>query len=198
MFAFNEAAVNVNTISVHQMDEGIERPGEAGRTVFCNHRTLQSYNDTIKTLRRNAILIPVYVFEHGNFALSAVEVSEFNEDTEARKVAMQMIEVDMGVRHIDFVDNPQAVFDAARNGNPYCKWDSGLAGFMVFDRNELRRHKSIAGLVAVANDELSFIERNLNGEWFEYRIENADGELIDGCSGYHSEEEAMEEARQAA
>ncbi|SFQ16996.1 hypothetical protein [Tranquillimonas alkanivorans] len=186
--------IDTLTLNVQHDDCNVERPRAAGRLVFCNYPALAHENDAFpQAIRKDAILVPVYKYEHSSYGVRAAQADAFNEDGPARINALQMIAEGLGRRPSFSVEDPQAVLDAARPHNPfYCPWDSGLAGFFVFGRADLRKYGSMDALLEIANEELSFIEADLNGEWYCIELVDEEGDVVQASSGYRSADEAME------
>lgn len=177
-----------------------ERPREAGRLILANTRRLQVESDTASAvIRRDSILVPVFLYQHTVMAIRAVAAQEFNEGGAARTNGIQMIQEALGCRPQGMVDDPDAVLDTARSHNPFhCRFDSGLAGFFVFSRGDLRKYKTLEALLDVANTELESIATTYNGDWTAFDVIGPDGKFVDGCSGFCSMQDALDAGLSAA
>lgn len=190
---------NNHTINVYSDDEYHERDHEAGRLVFCNYPGLAYENDNVgPVIRKDAILVPLYLFKHSSYAIRAAQCDALNVDGPVRANAIQMIQEGLGRRHSGCVDDPYAVLDAVRGNNPFhCRFDSGLAGFAIFNRSELVKDTDIDALIQTANGELETIQHNMNGEWFSVEVE-LDDEEVYACAGFNTPGTALEDGKAVA
>lgn len=85
----------------------------------------------------------------------------------------------------------------------HAEWDSGKIGYIYVTRDKLLKEysakKITAKLLAQATKtlqaEVATYDQFLNGEVYNYTIEDVDGDLIDSCGGYFGEEEVLTEAK---
>ena len=84
-----------------------------------------------------------------------------------------------------------------------CKWDSGQVGYVYLRNEELRRQmgwnrvteKRLEHAWKNVELEIEELDRYLRGDLYCFFIEDAPEGLVDYCSGYLSEEEALEEVK---
>ena len=71
-------------------------------------------------------------------------------------------------------------------------WDYGVVGFWFVTKANLKE----LGLDLTENEILAYLTSDfiyfnkwLNGEVYEYRLYNSEGEFVDGCGGFYSIED---------
>lgn len=82
-----------------------------------------------------------------------------------------------------------------------CPWDSGQIGYYVVTKEDIRREydckritKSIREkVINCIKSEVELYAKYLNGECYYYNIEDAEGNFIDGCGGFFSIEDILNE-----
>lgn len=86
---------------------------------------------------------------------------------------------------------------------PHAEWDSGKIGYTYVTRAALLKEygakritaKMLAQATKILQAEVKTYDQYLNGEVYDYTIEDVDGTLVDSCGGYFGEKEAIAEAK---
>lgn len=84
-----------------------------------------------------------------------------------------------------------------------CRWDSGQVGWIVMSHDEIKSEWSVKRIskqlrekvYSYLRDEVKTYDHYLTGEVYGYEVLDDDGEHLDSCWGYYSEEEAEAEAK---
>lgn len=93
---------------------------------------------------------------------------------------------------------------ATGESNPFsCPWDSGFAGIIFAPKERIRRWFGVKRLSKfhietarkILESEVEDWNRYINGEVYAYLVRDQDGEVIDSCGGFYSEDEARAEAQ---
>lgn len=88
-------------------------------------------------------------------------------------------------------------------GSPTCTWDSGYVGFIFLTRDKISRYfgQVTPGpkLEQLLKEEVELYNHYLNGNVFEYEIEDPEGNSLSSCGGYygydHKESGLLEQAQ---
>jgi hypothetical protein len=83
-------------------------------------------------------------------------------------------------------------------------WDSGFAGYIFASKEKIRNEfgiKHITNKVIKAvqehfQNEIKCYNQDIEGEIYCYSVFNSDGDVIDSCSGFYKENEALESANE--
>jgi hypothetical protein len=76
-----------------------------------------------------------------------------------------------------------------------CKWDSGQVGFIFATKQRAKEFGVMPHLVEdVLSLEVDEYDRYLRGEFYRLKITDEEGDEVDSCSGFGSEDEAMKSA----
>ena len=93
---------------------------------------------------------------------------------------------------------------ATGESNPFhCPWDSGLFGFIYISRADARARFGVKRLTAATVErvkkslaaEVQAYTQWANGETYRWSVEDEDGDTLESCGGYYSQDEAWEEAK---
>jgi len=93
-------------------------------------------------------------------------------------------------------------YRAAKQNPFHCPWDSGLFGFIYITRDNARKiygikritEKQRLRLLADLAAQVETYSQWINGETYWWVIEDADGDVIESCGGYYSEDDAESDA----
>lgn len=95
-----------------------------------------------------------------------------------------------------------SVHYATGETNPFhCPWDSGFAGIIFAPKERIYRYFGVKRITKTVRQrvidalkaEVEEWNRYINGDIHMWMILDNDGEVMDSCGGYHSEEEAERE-----
>ena len=74
-------------------------------------------------------------------------------------------------------------------GSYNCRFDSGVIGYIRIPAEYAE------DALEVAKEEIDTLDKYLRGEVFAYVIEDSQGNIVDSCSGYYSENDAINDAK---
>lgn len=85
----------------------------------------------------------------------------------------------------------------------HCTWDSGQIGFIYATKEQARKEYGVKRISAklketitkVLEGEIETYDKFISGECVSFKVENEEEDIIDSCSGFFSEEEALEYAK---
>lgn len=85
----------------------------------------------------------------------------------------------------------------------HAEWDSGKVGYAYITRDTLLKEfgikritaKLLAQATKILQAEVATYDQFLNGEVYNYTIEDVDGGLVTSCGGHFGKETAIEEAK---
>jgi len=140
------------------LDETENDMGDMDFDVACDweNRRAQALADEFNRLY---IHVPIYVFEHGNVALSS---SPFSCQWDSGQVGMNL------------VTREKAAEELGSNTYPMDLW-----GVVV---NSIEEHA-----VLILRVEIKEVHQYINGEVYGYEVYNDNGEVVDSCWGFYSD-----------
>lgn len=88
-------------------------------------------------------------------------------------------------------------------GNSHDRWDGGQVGFIYVTAEKIREWYQVKKITkavlakaeAGLRSEVETYDKYLTGDVVGYEVEDADGEQIDSCYGYYSQDDAIAEAK---
>ena len=77
-----------------------------------------------------------------------------------------------------------------------CPWDSGQVGFIVVGKEKLRKEYNVKKITEKIKEkakevllgEVDVYDSYITGEVYGFKLEDLDGELIDGCYGFYGQD----------
>ena len=93
---------------------------------------------------------------------------------------------------------------ALSTGSFGCPWDSGQVGFIGCSKADIRKWYQIKRITKktaqraeeALRQEVETYSKYVNGEVYHVRITTLDGEYVDSCGGFYSEEDVIEHAKE--
>jgi len=84
-------------------------------------------------------------------------------------------------------------------GGFHCPWDSGQVGWIYITNDKVKseghENTPVEKIYEYLSNEVKTYDKFLTGDIHGYTIEDANGEYIDSCWGFFSEEDALSEAK---
>ena len=86
-----------------------------------------------------------------------------------------------------------------------CPWDSGQSGIIAVSKDQIRKEfgvkritqKVLGQVKQRLASEVEIFSKYLNGEVYGFQVVDSQGEILDSCYGFYSEEDALEAGNEA-
>jgi len=75
------------------------------------------------------------------------------------------------------------------------RWDSGLFGLIVGDKKKFEEIYVFGDIKDYLRDQVELLNKYYNNDFYWYGVEDDEGDTIDICGGFGSEEDALNEAK---
>lgn len=86
-----------------------------------------------------------------------------------------------------------------------CPWDSGMSGIIAVSKDEIRTQFNVKRITKKILDtvrnhlknEVEVYSKYLNGEVYGFEVRDDNGNVVDSCYGFYSEEDAIQQGNES-